>query len=444
MPHSRIASLLETLTGRGCSRSQAFNRLTLYSEKLNWGLSQFNEILLLLGLARVNKPFFTFLFNGKDTIATIYDLEAGVCRLVAVALLLYGNIREAFETLSKEESELDKIIENGKPIDISNFASRHEPILKIEKISADKTYYLGYLIEREIKERLERNPADPKANEENKIREGIVEQGKRNQDAYLACDHMDVYVATSMREKHEFLLVSRIADEIFSHHNITDLKLRHFDPTQAYCKNRIDKGLSEGLMLKRATCTIYLAQESDTLGKDSELASTLAQGKPVIAYVPDGSETYVLKLLDDLRQVHPDKSKRDLILDQLRIFDPKLAWENPNILNQDEGTLLDLLKKTVKTSYDKRADSLAEKHPLGIQVNLANGVANGVLVVRSIEQCVKLLRAIVTRTLEFDLIPMDDEGQRGWQLRERISKCVFRTITPNGSLSNTFWNYYFE
>ena len=46
------------------------------------------------------------------------------------------------------------------------------------------------------------------------------------------------------------------------------------------------EGLAEALMLRRAACTIYFAQENDTLGKDSELASTLAQGKPVIAFVP--------------------------------------------------------------------------------------------------------------------------------------------------------------
>ena len=39
-------------------------------------------------------------------------------------------------------------------------------------------------------------------------------------------------------------------------------------------------------MLKRAKCTVYSVQDTDTLGKDSELAATLAQGKPVIAYVP--------------------------------------------------------------------------------------------------------------------------------------------------------------
>ena len=39
-------------------------------------------------------------------------------------------------------------------------------------------------------------------------------------------------------------------------------------------------------LLRRAQCTIYMVQEGDTLGKDSELAATLAQGKPVIAYIP--------------------------------------------------------------------------------------------------------------------------------------------------------------
>ena len=38
-------------------------------------------------------------------------------------------------------------------------------------------------------------------------------------------------------------------------------------------------------MLRRASVTIYMTQDIDTLGKDSELAATLAQGNIVIAYV---------------------------------------------------------------------------------------------------------------------------------------------------------------
>src|SRR5271167_2370468 len=67
---------------------------------------------------------------------------------------------------------------------------------------------------------------------------------------------------------------------------LSDLPIRYFDPTQSYTKERVDKGLVESLMIKRARCTVYSVQDSDTLGKDSELAATLAQGKPVIAYVP--------------------------------------------------------------------------------------------------------------------------------------------------------------
>ena len=39
-------------------------------------------------------------------------------------------------------------------------------------------------------------------------------------------------------------------------------------------------------MLKRAGVTVYMAQKSDTFGKDSEASAALGQGKPVIVYVP--------------------------------------------------------------------------------------------------------------------------------------------------------------
>lgn len=45
----------------------------------------------------------------------------------------------------------------------------------------------------------------------------------------------------------------------------------------------------------------------------------------------------------------------------------------------------DLLYSTVEQTYNKRAKALKETHPLGIQVSLRTGVANGVLVVRTID-----------------------------------------------------------
>ena len=77
---------------------------------------------------------------------------------------------------------------------------------------------------------------------------------------------------------------------------------------------------------------------------------------------------------------------------------------------------------------------------LGIQVNLATGVANGVLVVRTIESCAKLLRAVLTNSMEFDLRDRPEDGM--WYLKEKISGCVYRVVSRDRKLTNCFWNFY--
>ena len=226
--------------------------------------------------------------------------------------------------------------------------------------------------------------------------------------AYLTSDHLDVYVATSMRLRHEYLMINNAVNSIFKSKHLSDLKIRWFDPTQAYCEDRIDKGLSEGLMLRRAKCTLYLAQESDTLGKDSELASTLAQGKPVIAYIPKGDRKLVEDLISQLLKTNKNEDEKTIIFQQLKVFAPELAWnsdkeskeirnwiDNPPRVTVEE--LKEILYLEVEKHYEKRATTLKEEQPLGIQVNLETGVANGVLVVRSIEDCARLIRAILQR-----------------------------------------------
>ena len=126
------------------------------------------------------------------------------------------------------------------------------------------------------------NSIDAVKQEYDKVRR----EAEINTDIYLTWDYIDVYLATSMREKYEYKAIYDFRQKLFEEPQIKNLKLRWFDPTQSFENNRINKGLIEGLMLKRAKCTIYSVQESDTLGKDSELAATLAQGKPVIAYLP--------------------------------------------------------------------------------------------------------------------------------------------------------------
>ena len=107
-----------------------------------------------------------------------------------------------------------------------------------------------------------------------------------NLSNYLSADHLDVYVATSMRNYADFVSVNQFVETLFSHSDLRQLKLRYFNPTQSWIEDRVAKGLVEALMLKRADICIYMAQKEDTFGKDSEASVTLGQGKPVIVYVP--------------------------------------------------------------------------------------------------------------------------------------------------------------
>jgi hypothetical protein len=366
-----------------------------------------------------------------------------------------GTLKKGFKVYAREPSEDFIFVQKSlKEISPEEFIHRNSPILPIIPIDPGDTYYLGYIIERELKRKLDEDPNNPILQAEELKRLNLISIGQKNQRAYLSSDHLDVYIATSMRLKHEYIFVNKTVKSIFQDKNLADLNLRWFDPTQAYCKDRIDKGLSEGLMLKRAKCTVYLAQESDTLGKDCELATTLAQGKPVVAYIPTGDEKYVDSLIDDLKLTQKELSEKQIILSQLEVFKPSLSWGKDfdskrviswitDIDSADINTMRDLLYKTVKNHYDKRASTLKEDHPLGIQVNLDTGVATGVLVVRTIEDCARLIRSIVLKKIFFILEP-DKKNKNYLYLKENISDSIFRVITGDKLLTNAFWNFYLD
>lgn len=294
----------------------------------------------------------------------------------------------------------------------------------------------------------------------------------RNQDIYLTWDHMDVYFATSMRKRWEFEDLFDFVSALMARPELADLNVRYFDPTQSYTADRINKGLVESLMLKRARCTVYSVQDTDTLGKDSELAATLAQGKPVIAYVPriEVGQRIAQLLAEDpvtiqdrLRFViYADDSfvasvpPADLAFVQgfhdLETFEQCRIWRSvPDqaaiaaFRQAHEGELQRLCEIVAASEariYDKRADTLVNKHPLGIQVNLDTGVANGVLVVRRTEDCAQLLRNVLTNAMEFDV--QEDNKARMWYLRERISGSIFRVVSKDRKLTNCFWNFYLQ
>jgi hypothetical protein len=413
--------------------------------------------MLLLGFDRVDELFCNFIANGPDNMKedasfqSLDQLNDGIARFVTLALEFYGNIKFAFNLLSNDSTELSEKIFISLPNDPDEFRERHDPLINLCKIEPHETYLLGYIIQSEIKENLDKNPKDKSYIDIEKKMSNAIKLGEKNQIAYLSSDHLDVYVATSMRKPHEYISVSNVINKIFYSTELTDLKLRWFDPTQAYCRDRIDKGLSEALMLKRATCTLYLAQESETLGKDSELASTLAQGKPVIAYVPIGDRDFVDNLINDI-QTYDDKgeSLNKILIDQIKIYDQDLAWTSKEIrgwLDDINNVSVESLKEKLyilaEKYYTRRAKNLKDNHPLGIQVNLRTGVANGVLVARTIEACVQLIKKIVLNDLEFDLVEevVDDVNSKLY-LREKISDSIFRIKTNNTLLTNAFWNFY--
>ena len=282
---------------------------------------------------------------------------------------------------------------------------------------------------------------------------------------------MDIYFATSMRKRWEFEDLHDFVSALVSSDELRSLKVRYFDPTQSFDKNRINKGLIEALMLKRARCTVYSVQDTDTLGKDSELAATLAQGKPVVAYSPKidvESRTAQLSserpavLLERLQFVvyaddgfarsvaSEDWARIQGFAEKLEEFEGRMPWRSMidtqsvhefGAANADDLRMFGrAIAESEKRIYDRRARTLLASHPLAIQVNLDTGVANGVLVARDIGTCARLVRRILTNTMEYRV--RYDEPSECWFLEEELTGSVFRVVTSNVKLTNCFWNFY--
>jgi hypothetical protein len=454
-----VKQLFEDLTGQSLpfNREVPVSAISLLTQRppVGLGYSQFNELLLYFGYDRTSHDFFQFLADGtavyksRSSIETIDSFRDGVDRFRKVALLFFGNVKYAFKQLSRDSQFLQTHLAAFEKRNEKNFMDRHERVFPPMPIIGRDTYYLGYVVQKELAAKLQVNPNDAEAQAAEMRRKQVVEQGIKNHNAYLVSDHLDVYIATSMRERHEYMMVHDVTSAIFSHPHLSKLKLRYFDPTQAYCNDRIDKGLAEALMLKRAKCTVYFAQESDTLGKDSELASTLAQGKVVIAYVPRPTDNAAKRVIDSQVSDASSAEYKQAVIRHLQFVEPGAAWNDPvvrdwidNPATFDAKTGLIRLQAAMVAHFDKRNDLLRNVHPLGIQVNLAKGVANGVLVVNTIEQCAELIRAIMLRQLEFDLESQKENNREYLLLREKISRSIFRVVTGDATLTNAFWNFY--
>lgn len=331
--------------------------------------------------------------------------------------------------------------------------------------------------------------------------EATQSQAQRNLARYLSADYLDVYVATSMRTDADFVSVSQFTQALFRHDEVRPLKLRFFDPTQSWIEDRVAKGLVEALMLRRASMAIYMAQKGDTFGKDSEASVALGQGKPVVVFVPklswpdQGIDSEELSAksrpeLDALVAAEGDMDDKEpdptidrqaivarLLTLRLRRLDERslaglvrLHWadfdlygEDQRIDRQDERATyrawLDKVRQspaapaglppTLRTHleqilvatairFEQRAKLFREQHPLALQVILETRVLNGMLVVRSVDRCARLVASLLRNDHELALL--DDD--HNYRLIEKSTQSVIRVISRHSLVVNAFSAFY--
>ncbi len=303
--------------------------------------------------------------------------------------------------------------------------------------------------------------------------------GEQNTLTYVAMHDVDVYVATSMREPLHFTNNNAFVHRLFKEGDLGGWHVRYFDPTQSYVPDRILKGLTECLMIKRASVTVYNAQEEDTFGKDAEAAVALAQGKPVIVYVARlfGEETDLRKvynLLDSaarsgkeafLRALRdggfldeaewsslmaPEKTTSDCVqyvaMKQAEVVLKRLESSKIEAELMGHGYNLpigvDLAKFAAEhvKMLERRAQTFRETHPLSLQASPMDGVARGVIVTRSVSETAKILQGLLAGGLEYEVVERD----YCWTLVEKSTRSPVRVVTKDDILTTAFWSEWDE
>jgi hypothetical protein len=346
--------------------------------------------------------------------------------------------------------------------------------------------------------RREADRLGPKSESELARMEETQRRALENLSYYLSSDYLDVYVATSMRTDADFISVNRFVKGLFSHASVRPLKLRYFNPTQSWIEDRIAKGLVEALMLKRSTLTVYMAQKSDTFGKDSEASVALGQGKPVIVYVPklylpdvfDLEQLYYTQRSNLLAAVRKEIPTEEDLIDETvdeeaivgRIATQRLellsddqltalvrdAWadfdlygeanrfrgkdkeyrswldevtrgESPSLPAEIRAPLIGTLVAT-GLRMESRAKIFKEVHPLALQVILSTGVLNGILVARTPDQCARVMAALLSNDLSTRL----EKDERNYRVVEQETGSTIRVISRHELLRNAFDIFYSE
>jgi hypothetical protein len=297
--------------------------------------------------------------------------------------------------------------------------------------------------------------------------------GNQNSRMYMAMHDLDVYVATSMREPLHFTSNSTFVHRLFYEGDLAAWNVRYFDPTQSFLGDRVQKGLLECLMIKRARLTVYNAQEEDTFGKDAEAGVTLAQGKPVIVFVARLFEHELRELysaIDLGARADQEQFVDNLLAKGLLAADDREALLVPSSTKQhvvtkvierhspsrlaslpDEVISMELIRQGYDAAghggspkafalqkilkLERRALTFRDVHPLSLQTSPLDGVARGVIVTRSVEQTARVIQGLFLGTLEYEI----RNDKENWLLVDKITGSPVRVVTKDALLTTAFW-----
>lgn len=286
-------------------------------------------------------------FSGKflesnGMICSLAHLKWGLYRLYVDALLYFGNVRSAFRSLRDLSLADIEMLYSSKRLDTAAIKRRGAP-LPLKSIARDHRYLISEMACKsygdgdnngDLREALVQayrahsaagNPSptirellenkvpttfrarqqefifsadevlDETVTSESSLSEKYTNIASKfatarnaaldNTRYYLSMlSDLDVYVATSMRTRHDFRNMADTCERIFADDRLKNLNLRYFDPTLSAAGGHEDKGLIECLMVKCAKMLVYCAGERESYGKDAEAAMALSLGKPVIFY----------------------------------------------------------------------------------------------------------------------------------------------------------------
>jgi hypothetical protein len=148
----------------------------------------------------VSSDFFRYIF-GSNEVGSFRDLRTGVDGFRKRSMLKHGNFKYSFKRYRLASTrELKQAFNPLSPADPREFTGRHEPLLKLKSISRTEAPLLGYI-----------------SGPDREGRKAIEAKGIYNHQVYLTYDHMDVYVATSMRKSIDFGMFIIASPSYLSH-----------------------------------------------------------------------------------------------------------------------------------------------------------------------------------------------------------------------------------